>query len=372
MAVTPRAAILEMDSYRPGRAPADVHGPDVPAELVRLASNESPFGPLPSVVRTIQHQIEDINRYPDARGAELRARLAEFVGLPVDHVTIGPGSVGLLWQLSQVFLDDRTDLVSPWPSFEAYPIIASLMGARFVPVALGATGAADPDALLAAIGDRTRVMVLAEPNNPTGRAVGGDAVHELASRTAGRCLLVVDEAYVDFDPGSDSTRSIELIRRHSHVVVLRTFSKAHGLAGLRVGYALGEPTVIELLDRVAPPFAVSSLAQVAAIASLDAGAEMRDRVDSVTAERDRVVEALLQRGVDVERSATNFVWIPCRDADRQAAQLERAGIITRPFAGHGLRVTIGSYHDNTRFIDAYEAVHRRLVTGGRAGSTPSH
>ncbi len=373
MGVTPRAAVVEMPSYRAGRTPADVGRLILPAELVRLASNESPFGPLPEVISTIQSELGQINRYPDARSAGLRRRLADLLRLPVDHITVGPGSVGLLWQLAQVFLEEDTDLVAPWPSFEGYPIVAALMGARFVGVDLDDTGTADVPGMVDAISDDTRLVVLAEPNNPTGRSIGFELVEQLAAKTAGRCVIVVDEAYVEFDPDSDLTRSIQLVREYSHVVVLRTFSKAHGLAGLRVGYAAAHPSLIDLIDRVSPPFAVSSIAQSAAIASLDALDAMAERVALVRSECDRVVAALTDLGVAVAPSSTNFVWIACDDAEERSAILERDGIITRAIPGHGLRVTVGSTEENSGFVEAYaRLLDRQACSTGRHDRSPTN
>jgi histidinol-phosphate aminotransferase len=182
--------------------------------------------------------------------------LATWLGVGAEHVAVGPGSVGLLWQLAQVFLDERGEMVAPWPSFEGYPIAAQLMGARLRRVPLVDQQASVPD-LLDAITERTKLLVVAEPNNPTGTRLGDDALRALVQGTAGRCLLVIDEAYLEFDPSVDERRSVRFVEQNAHVIVLRTFSKAHGLAGLRVGYAVARPEIVELLDRVAPPFARS-------------------------------------------------------------------------------------------------------------------
>jgi histidinol-phosphate aminotransferase len=364
MTPAPRPAVLRLPAYRAGRRPGDiVRSPGTPAELARLASNESPFGPLPSVRLALESQLATINRYPEMRAGSLRAALAEWLEVPANHVLAGAGSTGLLWQLAETFLDDGSDLVAPWPSFEGYPIVAQLMGARFVPVPLRAH-TADVDAVLDAHTPATRIVVVAEPNNPTSTSMGWSAVDRLAEATADRCLLVVDEAYLEFAARADARRGIELVRRHEHVVLLRTFSKAHGLAGLRVGYAVGRPPVIELIERVGHPFAVSSLADVAARASLAASSEVAARVEAVVRERVRV-QAALDALVDaVPRSQTNFVFIPTPDqAERWASELERAGVITRPAPGFGLRVTVGDREDNDRFLAAFRTLlHRQSAT----------
>lgn len=359
MSVTPRAAVLDLPRYRAGRRQRDVTDSRVPEALARLASNESPFGPLPTVIDAIEELLGSINRYPEVRSDSLRSDLAVLLGVGPSEVTIGPGSAGLLWQLAQVFLDEESELLSPWPSFEAYPIIAQLMGAGFRGVPL-VDDVADVAALVDGVTERTKLVVLAEPNNPTGTSVGEDAIAELVARTADRCIVVLDEAYVEFAATTVWTRSIALTRRHPHVVVLRTFSKAHGLAGLRVGYAVGHPSVIDLVERVAPPFAVSSIAQVAAGASLRALGDLAARVTAVKAERQRLTARLAELGVDVPPSSTNFVWLPCgADAERWASELERSGIITRPLPGEGVRITIGEPDENDRVVAAVAAVAGR-------------
>jgi histidinol-phosphate aminotransferase len=339
-------------------------GAAVPDALSRLASNESPYGPLPGVADALQRQLQSVNRYPEVRCATLRATIAGWLGVGVDHVVVGPGSTGLLWQIAAAFLDEDSEMVTPWPSFEGYPLIAQLMGAtwRAVPLVDHRVDASD---VADAVGDRTKLVVIAEPNNPTGTSIGFDAVNELADATAGRCVLVVDEAYLEFAPSVDARRTVALLDEFPHVVALRTFSKAHGLAGLRVGYAVGAPHVIDPIDRVAPPFSVSSLAQAAAIASIEAVDELGRRVAAVVAERDRVIADVQELVGELPPSATNFVWIPCPDeAESLATALELDGVITRPVAGQGVRVTIGERGDNDRFLRALGAFVGRRV--GRA------
>jgi histidinol-phosphate aminotransferase len=353
MGTAPRHPVLDLPAYRPGRTPADVGaGRGLPDPLARLAANESPFGPLPAVVRVMEENLGSINRYPEVRSSSLRTAVARWLGIEPSQVAIGPGSAGLLWQIAQVFLDEHSQMVTAWPSFEAYPIVAQLMGAELVRTDL-AGQVVDVEAMASAVTERTKLVVIAEPNNPTGTAVGPPAIERLVSATRGRCILVIDEAYLEFSPLADRRRSVELALAHDHVIVLRTFSKAHGLAGLRVGYAVTTPQLVDLLDRVAPPFAVSSLAQVAAAATLDAIDELDQRVAEVTAERDRVIAGLRRLGLDVPATATNFVWIPCgHRARRWAAELERRDLITRAFPGWGVRITVGEAAENDRVVAA--------------------
>jgi histidinol-phosphate aminotransferase len=352
MSTSPRASILDLPAYRGGRRPSDVRSGHPPEALARLASNESPFAPLDCVRAVIADEIDSVNRYPEVRSDTLRDELARWLDVAPASVATGPGSSGLLWQIAEAVLEPGDEMVVPDPSFEAYPIIARLMGAELVEVPVR-DHVVDVDAMLGAITESTKLMVVAEPNNPTGTAVGPDGLERLIDGTVDRCLVVVDEAYFEFAPAADAHRSIEMARQHTHVLVLRTFSKAHGLAGLRVGYALGDPPLIELLDRVAPPFSVSSLGQAAALASLRAVDELHERVAVVTAERERVLSALRDAGLDVPPTATNFVWVPCGDdAERWSASLDADGIITRPIAGRGVRITVGDADDNDRVVAA--------------------
>jgi histidinol-phosphate aminotransferase len=354
--------VLDLPAYRSGKTPADIARAGVPEALARLASNESPFGPLPGVLDVIERELTTINRYPEVRGGTLRARLANWLDVGPEWVAIGPGSAGLLWQTAQVFLDEADQIIVPWPSFEAYPIVSGLMGAELVTVPLRSE-TADVDSLIRAITARTKLLVIAEPNNPTGTAVGMSSIERLAEATRGRCMLVVDEAYLEFAPESDIHRSVRLVREFDHVVVLRTFSKAHGLAGLRVGYAVAQPRAIDLIDRVAPPFSVSSIAQRAAIASLDSIEEVRTRVASTVRERDRVIEALRSHGIHVPPSSTNFVWVPGgEEIAGWSRELEAHGVIARPIAGAGIRITVGEPDENQRVIEAL--AHGRTTPGG--------
>lgn len=359
MVVRPRSGVDAIPAYRAGRTPGDLASRGV-VDPTRLASNEAPYGLLPAVRAVLERESASVNRYPSVRAADLRAALAGRLGVDASSVTVGPGSAGLLWQLGQAFLDDGDRVVVPWPSFEAYPQVATLMRAELDRVPL-AGGTADPAAIAARIDERTKMVVLAEPNNPTGTLVGEAGVAALVAATAGRCLLVLDEAYVEFVRRADAADAVGLARAHDHVVVLRTFSKAHGLAGLRVGYAIGSPAVVDYLDRVAPPFSVSSAAQAAAIASIGATDELAARVDAVVGERERVTAELRSAGWPVEDSSANFVWLAAgRWAEPLAAALEDDAVITRAIRDEGLRVTIGARADNDRFLAALGPAARRI------------
>ncbi len=348
----PRPAIAELPAYRPGRSAAAAEADHGITDAIKLASNEIPFGPLPSVAGAISSGIEQMNLYADHRATALREDIAASMGVDVEQVTVGNGSVGLLQQLALTYCDRGDEVAMCWPSFEAYPVFAMLVEAEQVRVPLR-DETFDLDALSDAITPNTKIVFIANPNNPTGTVVGTDEVESFLDRVPSTCLVVLDEAYAEFvtDPGvTDTTR---LLAGHDNLVITRTFSKAHGLAGLRVGYAVGHPDVIAMVDRTLVPFAVNELGQRAARASLAASDEMRQRVGDVVAERARVAEALRSDGWTVADAQANFVWLPLGDvAADLAVQLERRGVVTRAFPDIGVRVTIGSATDNDRFLSA--------------------
>lgn len=341
-----------LPSYRPGRSPADVLAEYGVEDAVKLASNELPWGPVPGVAAAIGRAASTVERYPDHRARALRARLGRELGVGPERVAVGAGAVGLLCQLALAYVGPGDEVVRGEPSFEAYPIFTRLAGGDDVAVAARAHRL-DAGAMAAAMGPRTRMVLIANPNNPTGTAMPLDAIEGLAASLPGGALLVVDEAYREFvsDPGAGS--ALHLAAHRPNVVVLRTFSKAHGLAALRIGYAVADPSVVEALDKVLIPFSVGALAQAAALASLDARREVAQRVTSVVAERERVTAALAAGGWEVPSPQANFVWLPVgQAAGALAAVLEREGLVVRPFPGQGIRVTIGAPHENDRLISA--------------------
>ncbi len=354
MTTSPVAAVVAMQAYRAGRSPRIVQQELGVADADRLASNESPYGPLPSVIEALSKATESVNRYPGVRAVDLISEIARQHNIDVENVIAGPGSAGVLWQLATAYLGADRHMVSPTPSFEGYPLIAQLTGTRLTQVSLRDHTVHVSD-LLDAIADDTALAVIAEPNNPTGTAVGSDALEDLIAGTRDRCLLVIDEAYVEFQ--AETSRSIERAMAEDHVVVLRTFSKAFGLAALRVGYAVGNSDVLSYIDRVAAPFSVTAHAEAAAIASLHNSVELAKRVGNTVAERERVADALRRDGWECLDSHTNFVFLPISDSATDiAAALERVGVITRPIAGIGLRVTIGSPQENDRFLAGLTAI----------------
>jgi len=322
------------------------------ADAIKLASNETPLGPLPSVAKAIETAIEGANRYPDHGAVALRHALAESMGVDRDRVAVGCGSVGLLQQLALAYAGPGDEVAFGWPSFEAYPIVTQLMASDGVAVPLRRQ-TVHAAALAAAITERTRLVFLANANNPTGTALRTHELLALVDAIPDECLLVVDEAYREFVTGADVPDAVTLLGDRPNVAVLRTFSKAHGLAAIRVGYLIGAPEVVAAIDKALVPFSVNALGQAAALAALGAADELEGRIAQVVSERARVARELRARGFVVPDSQANFVWLPVGSgAAELALALERAGVVTRPFPGAGLRVTMGTRAENDRFLDA--------------------
>ena len=346
MTVRLRAALDGLAAYRPGRNAADLGL----ASAVKLASNESAFGPLPSVREVIAAAGQSVNRYPDNGSAELTAALAAHCAVPPERMAVGCGSVGLYQQLVAALAGPGDEVAYGWRSFEVYPAFLTVAEATGVPVPL-AGHSYDLPALAAAVTGRTRMVFVCNPNNPTATAVGTTAIETLLDAVPDDVLVVIDEAYREFVTDPDVPDALHYAARRDNVAVLRTMSKAYGLAGLRVGYCIAAPAVIAAVRQVQLPFTVSSVTQAAAIASLAAKDELRERVNSTLAERARVLAALRDTPVTVPASQANFYWLPLGSlAVPFAAECERHGVIVRPFDGDGVRVTVGTPEENDRFL----------------------
>ena len=345
-----RPAVAAMVSYRPGKSAAQAEDEHGITDAIKLASNENPYPPVPAVVAAIAAAAGDVNRYGDHRAADLRAAIAGWLDVDVDRVAAGCGSVGLLQQLLLAYVDPGDEVVYPWPSFEAYPIDVQLTGGVEVTVPL-VDHTFDLEAVAAAVTDRTKLVLLANPNNPTGTAVHVDQLRRLVEQVPDDVLVVVDEAYREFVTADLGDPITDLQPDHPNVVVLRTFSKAFGLAALRTGYAVADPDVVIELDKVLIAFAVNHLAQVASLAAIAARDEVQAVVDSITAERDRVVASLRSDGWDLPDAHANFVYLPLGSrTDVVFPEMERRGVVVRPFPGVGIRVTIGTPAQNDRFL----------------------
>lgn len=331
--------------------PVYVPGKTVPGSI-KLASNETVLGPLPSVRAAIERATDRINRYPDSACVQLKAALAKHLGsdFAPEHVAVGCGSVSLCQQLVQITASVGDEVVMGWHSFELYPPQVQVAGAAAVKVPLR-DHTFDLYAMLAAITDRTRLIFVCNPNNPTSTVVDPDALARFVEAVPPHILIAIDEAYVEYIRDGMLPDSLALARARGNVVVLRTFSKAYGMAGLRVGYAVGHPDLITALDQVYVPFSVSSLSQAAAIASLEAADELLARTDAVVAERNRVSAALRDAGYRLPPSQANFVWLPLGPRTQDfVARAAEARVVVRPFAPDGVRVTIGAPDENDALL----------------------
>ena len=343
-----RHALDGIPTYKPGRPAGSTDG----ARTYKLSSNENPYPPLPSVLEAVRGASASFNRYPDMFAAGLTQAIADRFDVPAAHVATGTGSVGVLQQLVQSTAGEGDEVLYAWRSFEAYPIVVQVSGARSVTVPLTADEHHDLDAMAGAITDRTRLVLVCTPNNPTGTAVRRAELERFLDRVPADVLVVIDEAYREFVRDPDVPDALDVYRDRPNVAVLRTFSKAYGLAGLRVGFAVAHDPVAEALRKTAVPFGVSSIAQTAATASLAAEDELLERVASLVEERGRVQGALREQGwTSVPDSQANFVWLRLGDRTADfAAACDAAGVVVRPFAGEGARVTIGEPEANDLFL----------------------
>ena len=351
----PRPNVAEIPPYVAGKPPT------VRPEMTsyKLSSNENPYPPLPGVVEAVQAGVAAMNRYPDMGCVALYDALSQRFGVPVDHLSVATGSVALIYQLAQAFCDPGDEVVFAWRSFEAYPIAVAAAAATAVKVPVTADGRHDLDAMAAAITDRTKVVLVCTPNNPTGPAVSQAELDAFLAKVPPHVLVVVDEAYLEFVRMADPVDGLATYRRHDNVVLTRTFSKAYGLAGLRVGYAVAPAPIAAALRAVSLPFGVSTVAQAAAIASLERRDELLERVEALVAERTRVVDGLRSVGWDVPEAQGNFVWFELGERTLDfATAAEEAGIVVRPFAGEGARASIGETEANDRLIAVAAAFTR--------------
>jgi len=330
-------------------------------QLVRLASNESPYPPLTAVREAVQRGLDSLNRYPDPSNSLLRRRLSERYGVPSSHIAIGNGSCDILLAAGEALLEPGAELVYAWPSFSMYPHLAATSGARAVTVALDEHERHDLPAMLREITVATRLVLVCNPNNPTSTAVPLAEIADFLAEVPRHACVIVDEAYCEFNLLDDPDASIELLAHHPNLVLLRTFSKVHGLCGLRVGFALcGSEELPRALDQVRQPFFCNALAQAAATEALAHQDAVIERVTRTVAERISVEERLRALGLDLADSQADFCWVKLgagRDEQQGLAALRERGVLVRGGSALGsdtpaLRVTYGLPEENTRFLDA--------------------
>jgi histidinol-phosphate aminotransferase len=344
MPLTVRADLADLPDYIPGRK--------IPGAIV-LSSNEVSTQAPPSVLEAMAAAAADVNRYPQMANDDVLARTADHLGVAADRVAIGAGSVALAQQFLQAMCTEGNEVVFAWRSFEAYPIITQIVGARSVRVPLTPDHRHDLDAMLGAVNDNTRVMFIANPNNPTGTGLRTAELESFLDRVPDHVLVVLDEAYREFVTDPDVPDGLRLAEGRDNLAVVRTFSKAYGLAGVRVGYSVAPAVITAAARKVGIPFAVSRVAQAGAVAAMDAADELLARCKPVTLERERVHAALLEMGYEVPASQANFLWLLL--GERAAAFNQHCldqKVVVRAFAGEGARVTVGLPEENDAFLAA--------------------
>jgi histidinol-phosphate aminotransferase len=346
-----RPEILALPAYRQGLAAP---------EGFKLSSNENPFDPLPGVLEAVDTASRQLHRYPDAAAPEITARLAAEWGVEPDEVIVAAGSVALLMQFTLAAAGHGDEVVYSWRSFEVYPWMTVLPGATKVPVPNTADHRHDLDAMAAAVTDRTRLVLVCSPNNPTSTVVTKDEFEGFMAKVPADVLVILDEAYAEFvtDPAAVNGRA--LVRRYPNLVILRTFSKAYGLAGLRLGYGIGPAEILAAARTTIVPLSLTDHAQMAGLASLDRSDELRARVADIAARRDAVYEALLEQGwSSIPRPHGNFVWFPTGERSAEALEIfRRHGIVARAYLPDGIRLTIGEAESVENVLAASDEIAR--------------
>ena len=328
-------------------------------EPVKLASNETPWAPHPDVLEAVKAALKTLNRYPDPDKTLLRRRIAERVDLAPGRVAVGNGSCEILLAAGEAMLEPGAEIVYAWPSFSMYPHLAAMSGARAIEVPLEG-GMHDLEAMAREVTHATRVVLICNPNNPTATALPLALIDEFVADLPRHLAVILDEAYVEFSTLQDPDESLELVRRHPNLVVLRTFSKVYGLCGLRAGYALGSEDFRLAVDRVRQPFSVNALAQAAAAEALRHQDEVERRVERTAIERLHVEDELEERGLETTDSQANFSWVSLGDRDEAEVMrgLAERGVIVRAGSALGqegfLRVTYGTRPENDRFLAALD------------------
>ncbi|MET0726276.1 MAG: histidinol-phosphate transaminase [Leifsonia sp.] len=350
-----RPEIAALPPYRQGR-PAG-------SEAFKLSSNENPFAPLPGVAAAVT-AASDFNRYPDATALALREKLAERFGLSSDEVHIGAGSVSILAQLVLATSGPGDEVVYSWRSFEAYPGLVTVAGATSIRVPNRADHGHDLKAMADAVTEATRLVIVCSPNNPTGTVVTAVEFAEFMAVVPADVLVVLDEAYVEFVDDPRAVDGAPLLGHYPNLVVLRTFSKAYGLAGLRVGYALGPEAILDAARATAIPLSVTGQASAAAIASLEAEVELLERVRHIATRRDAVWRGLTERGWHLPRPHGNFIWLPTgAETALIAERMFDAGLVVRAFPPEGIRISIGEEESVDRLLRIAEMIVQDLPEG---------
>jgi histidinol-phosphate aminotransferase len=358
MTVTFAEKLARIPHYEPGTSLDDAKARAETADAVKLASNESPFPPHPAVVDAIARAAVDVNRYPDPDARVLRSEIAGRHDTDPARIAVSNGSCEILLAAALALCEPGDEILYAWPSFSIYPHLPALSGAREIRVPLGDGYVHDLDAMLEEVTAATQLLIVCNPNNPTGTHLPAERIAAFVESVPDRTTIILDEAYIEYQTNDDPDATLDLLSDHANVVLLRTFSKCHGLAGLRVGYALCSPQFRAAIDAVRQPFSVNTLAQVAGAEALRHQDDVADRVEKNLVERIFVEEELRRMGFATADSQTNFCWMELGDLDEGEVveSLARAGVAVRPGAALGgpgcLRVTYGTRAENERFLAA--------------------
>ncbi len=354
MTPRPKPWIATLEPYVPGKPIEELERELGIANAVKLASNENPLGPSPRAVEAIQRAAANVHRYPDGASFRLREALARQLGVARESLVFGCGADEILELVAKSFLGPGDECIFAWPSFAMYPIVVKGMGATPVPVPLDANWVHDLDALAGALTARTRVVVVCNPNNPTGTSVARDAFDRFAAALPPEVVLLIDEAYVDFSQRSDRIDGLAWVARRPGTLSARTFSKISGLAGLRVGYAVADPELAGVLERARHPFNLNVLAEVAALAALGDREHLERTLRSNREGMAYLTRELASLGIPTWPSEANFLL--AQPGPGAYEQLLRKGIIVRPLAGFGMpahvRITVGTAAENEALVKA--------------------
>lgn len=356
-----RDNVAPMVPYAPGLRGSEVRARAGCEQVCKLSSNENPYGPVPTAVAAMEAVLPRLNRYPDGAARALRRRLGEHLGVAEKYIAVGNGSNELLRLIAEAILGPGDEIVFAWPSFVVYPMVAQLMGATSVRVPLADGEVHDLDAMAAAITDKTKIVFLCNPNNPTGTIYDRVAFDVFLEKVPPHVLVVIDEAYFEYVTDDAYPDGMTYFDGSRPIAVLRTFSKIYSLAGLRVGYGIMPEPLVEAVSKVRDPFNVNTVAQVAAYYSLDARGEIARRRDENADQRASLYEAFDRLGVKWVPSQTNFVYILTDRSKQLFDALLGEGIIVRDFGtAPALRVGVGTPEDTAATIAAFEAALARL------------
>lgn len=362
--------VRALSPYQPGK-PIDELARELglnPSEIIKLASNENPLGPSDKAMAAARKALDEMCLYPDGNGFNLKQALCRRYGIEMDQITLGNGSNDVLEVITRCFADTDSDVIYSQYAFAVYPLVAQAIGARGISVPARDWGH-DLDAMADAVTDRTRLIFVANPNNPTGTVHKADAIEAFMKRIPEEVLVVLDEAYCEYLTGDEYPDGLDLLERYPNLIVCRTFSKAWGLAALRVGYAVSSPAIADILNRVRQPFNVDTVALAAATAVLDDEDYLKRSRDVNEAGLHQLEEGLDRMGLLYIPSAGNFVTVEVgEDAAGIYRSLLNRGVIVRPVAGYGmpqhLRVSVGLASENERFL---EALSEAMITAGEEG-----